>query len=104
MIAAARTRKRVVSGIAPEEGWASVDDATGGAIDVTTTTDEVDNEVDEVDMVDEADEADEVDDEMVDEVDEINWGVIEDTAVVTSVMELAPTRVREKGKLSPIVT
>ena len=86
MIAAARTRKRVVSDIAPEEGWASVDDAIGEAIDVTKITDEVDDEIDEVD-------------------DEINWDdVIEEIAVVTNVMELAPTRIMEDGKLSTIAT
>jgi len=79
MIAAARTRKRVVSDIAPEEGWASIDDAIGEAIDVTKITDEVD--------------------------DEINWDdVIEEIAVVTNVMELAPTRIMEDGKLSTIAT
>ena len=84
MIAAARTGKSVVSDIAPEVAWLSVDDATGDAIDVTKITDEVDDEVDELD----------------DEVDELNWDdVIEEMAV-----ELATTRVREEGKLSTIAT
>src|SRR5271167_637517 len=100
MIAAARTRKRVVSDIAPEEGWASVDDAIGEAIDVTKITDEVDDEIDEVN-----DEIDDVVEIKLDEVVEISWDdVIEEIAVVTNVMELAPARSMEDGKLSSIVT
>jgi len=95
MIAAARTRKRDVRDIGPEEVWVSVDDATGEAIDVTKTTDEVDDEIDVEDVVE----------IKLDEVVEINWdGVIEEMAVVTTVLELAPKRVREDGRLSTIVT
>ncbi len=92
-MATARTRKRVVSGIALEVGWTSVDDAIGEAIEVTTKIeDDDDDEIDDVEI-------------KLEEVVEINWDdVIEEIEVVTSVLELAPTRVREDGKLSTIAT
>jgi hypothetical protein len=75
-------------------GWTSVDDAIGEAIDVVTRiTDEVGDEVNDVVEIE------------LDEVVEINGDVVvEGTAVVTIVLELAPTRVSEEGKLSVIVT
>jgi len=73
--------------------WTPVDDAIGEAIDVATKIEDDDD--DEIDVVE----------IKLDEVVEINWDdVIEDIEVVTSVLELAPTRVREDGKLSTIVT
>ena len=79
-------------------GWTtSVDDIIGEAIDVVRRI--ADEDVDEDD-----DEIDDVEIKL-DEVVEINWDdVIEEIEVVTSVLELAPTRVREDGKLSTIVT
>jgi len=78
--------------------WTSVDDIIGEAIEVVRRI--ADEDVDEDDV------ADEIDVEIkLDEVVEINWDdVIEEIEVVTSVLELAPTRVREDGKLSTIVT
>ena len=66
-IATARTRKRVVSGIALEVDWTtSVDDTIGEAIDVATKI--ADEDVDEDNV------ADEIDVEIkLDEVVEINW-------------------------------
>ncbi len=92
-MATARTRKRVVSGIALEVGWTSVDDAIGEAIEATTKIeDDDDDEIDDVEI-------------KLEEVVEINWDdVIEEIEVVTSVLELAPTIVREDGKLSTIAT
>ena len=81
-------------------GWTtSVDDIIGEAIDVVRRIADED--------VDEDEDDDEIDDVEIklDEVVEINWDdVIEEIEVVTSVLELAPTRVREDGKLSTIVT
>jgi len=75
--------------------WTPVDDAIGEAIDVATKIEDDDDDDDEIDVVE----------IKLDEVVEINWDdVIEDIEVVTSVLELAPTRVREDGKLSTIVT
>ena len=76
-------------------GWTSVDDAIGVAVAVVTRIADVDEDVDEIEVVE----------VKLDEVVEINWDdVIEEIEVVTSVLELAPTRVREDGKLSTIVT
>ncbi len=74
-------------------GWTSVDDAIGEAIEVTTKIeDDDDDEIDDVEI-------------KLEEVVEINWDdVIEEIEVVTSVLELAPTIVREDGKLSTIAT
>jgi len=94
MITAAITRKRVVSGTPLEDGWASVDGTIGEAIDVVTKiSDEVGDEMDDVVEI------------KLDDVVEVNWDVeVEETAVVTIVLELAPMIVREEGKLSVIVT
>lgn len=93
-MATARTRKRVVSGIALEVDWTSVDDAIGEAIDVATKIEDDDEDNDEIDDVE----------IKLDEVVEINWDDVIEEIEVTSVLELAPTRVREDGKLSTIVT
>jgi len=66
--------------------WTSVDDAIGEAIDVATKIEDDDEDNDEIDDV------------------EINWDDEIEEIEVTSVLELAPTRVREDGKLSTIVT
>ncbi len=74
--------------------WTSVDDAIGEAIDVATKIEDDDEDNDEIDDVE----------IKLDEVVEINWDDVIEEIEVTSVLELAPTRVREDGKLSTIVT